>query len=317
MAPEPHLEGPAGQGIVVFGYSEVGHACLKALIDRGERILALFTHEDSPDERQWFRSCAALARSHGIPVYTVEPKEGDTAERIIRDLAPDLIFSFYYRKMIPERILKLARLGAYNMHGSLLPRYRGRAPLNWAIIHGESETGVTLHVMVKEADAGDVIDSEAVAIGPEETAGEVAERIPAAAVRLLLRQIDGLKAGTAPRHVQDVAEATYFGIRTPEHGRIDWHQTARQIFNLVRAVAPPFPGAFTQAGGRKLMIWRAGMAEGSGRPGEVLNLRPLRIAAGEGAVEVLHFGFEGEADMQASEAVLAALRVGDILGETA
>ncbi|MEN6543444.1 formyltransferase [Parvibaculum sp.] len=307
----------ARQGIVVFAYSEVGHACLKALIDRGENILALFTHEDSPGERQWFRSCAALAKAHGIPVYTAEPRDGDTVERVIRDLAPALIFSFYYRKMIPERILKLARLGAYNMHGSLLPRYRGRAPLNWAIIHGESETGVTLHVMVKEADAGDVIDMEAVSIGPEETAGEVAERIPAAAERLILRQIDGLKAGTAPRHVQDVSKATYFGIRTPEDGHIDWRQTARQIFNLVRAVAPPFPGAFTDAAGRRFMIWCARVSEGSGKPGEVLSLRPLVVAAGEGAVEIVHFGFEGEDEAGASEAVLATLNVGDRLGESA
>lgn len=317
MATEPPNGEPAKQGIVVFAYSEVGHACLEALIARGEKVQALFTHEDAPDERQWFRSCAALARAHGIPVYTQEPKDGDTVERLVRALAPDLIFSFYYRKMIPERILKLARLGAYNMHGSLLPRYRGRAPLNWAIIHGESETGVTLHVMVKEADAGDVIDMEAVAIGPDETAGEVAARIPAAAVRLILRQIDGLKAGTAPRHVQDVSQATYFGIRKPEDGRIDWRQSARQVFNLIRAVAPPFPGAFTQAAGRRLMVWQARVAEGRGRPGEVLSLSPLRIAAGEGAVELLHFGFEGEPEAQASEAVLALLHKGDILGEAA
>ncbi len=308
---------PAKQGIVVFAYSEVGHACLKALIDRGENILALFTHEDSPDERQWFRSCAALAKAHGIPVYTAESREGDTVERVIRDLAPDLIFSFYYRKMIPERILNLARLGAYNMHGSLLPRYRGRAPLNWAIIHGETETGVTLHVMVKEADAGDVIDMEAVSIGPEETAGQVAERIPAAAVRLILRQIDGLKAGTASRHVQDVSKATYFGIRKPEDGRIDWRQTALQVFNLVRAVAPPFPGAFTDASGRRFMIWQARVSEGSGKPGEVLSLRPLIVATGEGAVEAVHFGFEGEDEAGASEAVLSALHVGDTVGEGA
>lgn len=308
---------PAKQGIVVFAYSEVGHACLKALIDRGENILALFTHEDSPDERQWFRSCAALAKAHGIPVYTAESREGDTVERVIRDLAPDLIFSFYYRKMIPERILNLARLGAYNMHGSLLPRYRGRAPLNWAIIHGETETGVTLHVMVKEADAGDVIDMEAVSIGPEETAGQVAERIPAAAVRLILRQIDGLKAGTASRHVQDVSKATYFGIRKPEDGRIDWRQTALQVFNLVRAVAPPFPGAFTDASGRRFMIWQARVSEGSGKPGEVLSLRPLIVATGEGAVEAVHFGFEGEDEAGASEVVLSALHVGDTVGEGA
>lgn len=303
-------------GIVLFAYSEVGHACLKALLDRGERIVALFTHEDSPDERQWFRSCAHLARERGVPVYTAEPKDPEV-ERIVRELAPDLIFSFYYRKMIPERVLAHARLGAYNMHGSLLPRYRGRAPLNWAIIHGENETGLTLHVMVREADAGDVIDQERVPIGPEETAGEVAMRIPDAAVRLILRQIDALKAGTATRHVQDHSKATYFGIRRPEDGRIDWRQGSAEIFNLVRAVAPPFPGAFTAGAGRRIMVWKARVAKGSGRPGEILSLSPLVVAAGEGAVELVHFGFEGEADTQASEAVRGLLRTGDLLGENA
>ncbi len=302
------------QRIVVFAYSEVGHACLEALLDRRENVVALFTHEDAADERLWFRSCAHLARVHGVPVYTMAPR-GEAFERLVRNLAPDLIFSFYYRQMIPERVLALAPLGAYNMHGSLLPRYRGRAPLNWAIIHGESETGVTLHLMVKEADAGDIIDQEWVPIGPEETAGEVAMRIPGAAVKLILRRIDELKAGHAPRRPQDVTQVSYFGLRRPEDGRIDWRQPARQVFNLVRAVAPPFPGAFTSLSGRKLMIWRARLAPGTGRPGEVLSLSPLRIAAGEGAVEVVHFGFEGEAETAPSAQVSAALRAGDVLGE--
>ena len=308
------VAGTAADGIVVFAYSEVGHACLKALLERGDNVVALFTHEDAADERLWFQSCARLARERGVPVHTMDPKDPEM-ERIIRSLAPDLIFSFYYRKMIPERILAHARLGAYNMHGSLLPGYRGRAPLNWAIINGESETGVTLHVMVKEADAGDIIDREAVAIAPEETAGEVAKRIPAAAVRLLMRQIDGLKAGTAERHVQDHSKASYFGIRRPEDGRIDWRQPAGRIHNLIRAVAPPFPGAFTYAKGRKLMIWSARLAGGVGRPGEILLLSPLTIAADEGAIEAVHFGFEGESDAEASPDVLAALRPGDLLGE--
>jgi methionyl-tRNA formyltransferase len=301
-------------GIVVFAYSEVGYACLKLLLERGENVVALFTHEDDAGERQWFSSCAHLAREHGVPVYTVEPREGDEVERLIADVAPDLVLSFYYRKMIPERILKLARLGAFNMHGSLLPRYRGRAPLNWAIIHGERETGVTLHVMVKAADAGDMIDWEPVAIGPEETAGEVAMRIPAAAVAIVARQIDALKAGTAPRHKQDEGKITYFGIRKPEDGRIDWTRTARQVVDLVRAVTVPFPGAFTSLNGTKLMVWRAAVVDGQGAPGEVLSVDPLRVAAGVGAVEIRCFGFEGESETAASTGAMAQMSPGTILG---
>lgn len=302
-------------GIVVFAYSEVGHACLEFLLNRGETIAALFTHEDDAGERQWFQSCAALAADHGVPVFTVEPKDGDEVERIVADLKPDLILSFYYRRMIPERILKLARLGAFNMHGSLLPRYRGRAPLNWAIINGERETGVTLHAMVKAADAGDIVDREAVSIGPDETAGEVAKRIPAAAVAIVARRIEALKAGAAPRQAQDEAQATYFGVRKPDDGRIDWSQPARRIVDLVRAVTVPFPGAFTHAAGRKLMVWRARVDAGEGAPGEILSLAPLTVAAGEGAVALSHFGFEGEGEHEASAAVLAALKRGDKLGE--
>ncbi|MCE9650777.1 MAG: formyltransferase [Parvibaculum sp.] len=301
-------------GIVVFAYSEVGHACLELLLNRGEKVAALFTHEDDAGERQWFQSCSALAEDHGIPVFTVEPRDGDEVERIVADLAPDLILSFYYRKMIPERILKLARLGAFNMHGSLLPRYRGRAPLNWAIINGERETGVTLHVMVKAADAGDIIDREAVPIGPEETAGEVAKRIPAAAVAIVARQIEALKTGTAPREKQDESKVTYFGIRKPEDGRIDWSQPARRVADLVRAVTAPFPGAFTTLRGRPLMVWRVRVAAGEGRPGEVLSLAPLLVACGSGAVELVHFGFAGEGEAEASHAVRAALVRGDMLG---
>ncbi|MDO8423213.1 MAG: formyltransferase [Parvibaculum sp.] len=301
-------------GIVVFAYSEVGHACLKMLLEHGETIAALFTHEDDADERQWFSSCAVLARANGIPVYTVEPREGGEVERVIAAIAPDLILSFYYRKMIPERILKLARLGAFNMHGSLLPRYRGRAPLNWAIIKGETETGVTLHVMVKAADAGDMIDWEAVPIGPDETAGEVASRIPAAAVAIVVRQIDALKAGTAPRHKQDESKVTYFGIRTPEDGHIDWSQTSRQVVDLVRAVTVPFPGAFTSLGARRVMVWQARAVEGHGQVGEVLSVSPFVVATGDGAVRLEHFGFEGESETAASAEVVVALTLGDILG---
>ena len=300
--------------IVVFAYSEAGYSCLKLLLDQGRDVAALFTHEDDSGETQWFRSCAGLARAHGVPVYTMPPKDPEM-ERIVAEIRPDLILSLYYRQMIPMRVLDHARLGAFNLHGGLLPRYRGRAPLNWAIINGETETGVTLHVMVKAADAGDIVDAEAVPIGPEETAGEVAPRVAEGAVRLIARQIDGLLAGAAPRIRQDETQASYFGARKPEDGRIDWTQSARAIFNLVRAVAPPFPGAFTQLRGRRVMVWKARPVPGKGRPGEVLSLSPLVVAAGEGALELIDFGFEGGAGKGADKSVLAVLRAGENLGE--
>jgi len=295
-------------GLVVFAYSDIGYECLDLLIQRGENIRVVFTHDDDPGETRWFRSVADLARGSGIAVRTDEPKRGSDAARLVALLAPDLIFSFYYRRMIPMAVLAAARRGAFNMHGSLLPRYRGKAPVNWAVLHGETETGVTLHHMVAKPDAGDIVDQEAVPIGLDDTAYDVMKRMVPAARRLLARQFDALKAGQAPRRPQDEALATYFGGRRPEDGRIDWQQPARRIVDLVRAVARPYPGAFTDRRGERIQIWKARPLapgdRGTPRPGEVLSVRPLIVAAGEGAVELVEAEGPG----------ISALKPGDLLG---
>ncbi len=281
----------SGPRIVFFGYSEVGYATLDLLLRRGCNVAAVFTHEADVRETTWFRSVPKLAQDAKIPVYTPESLKAPEWEATLRELRPDLILSMYYRNMIPTRLLNLAPLGAYNMHGSYLPRYRGRAPLNWAIINGEDHTGVSLHVMVKEADAGDVIDQEKVPIGPEEPAAALTDRIRDAAVRVLERQLDLLLAGKAVRHPQDHSKATYFGKRTPEDGRINWALPARAVFNLIRAVTRPFPGAFTDVRGARLVVWWARVLPAShvpseATPGQVLSTAPLRIATADGALEL-------------------------------
>jgi len=301
-------------GIAVFAYSQIGHDCLKALIDRGETIDVLFTHRDQPQETRWFDSCADLAKAHGIPVSYSEPGDGAEMERLLLEARPALILSFYYRRMIPTRILAMATDGAYNMHGSLLPRYRGRAPINWAVLFGESRTGVTLHVMTGRSDAGDIVDQEAVAVGEDDTAGDVMARMAPAAVAVLLRQIEALKAGTAPRRPQDESQASYFGGRGPEDGRIDWSLAADRVVNLVRAVATPFPGAFTTWNGLRLMVWRARRHSGSGRPGEVLSVEPLVVAAGTGAVEILSHEWRQDGQNGSRADAPASLQRGAVLG---
>jgi len=245
--------------VLFFGYSEVGYATLEMLLARGVHVVGVFTHLDDGHETQWFRSVPKLAAEHSLPIFTPDSLKDPGWVDTIRTLQPDLILSMYYRNMIPTRLLDLAPLGAFNMHGSYLPRYRGRAPLNWAIINGEDHTGVSLHVMVKEADAGDVVDQEKVLIGPEESVATVIPRVREAAVAVLGRQLDGLLAGQAPRTPQNHALATYFGKRTPEDGRIDWTKPAHEVFNLVRAVTRPFPGAFTdvtwEGKNRHLLVW--------------------------------------------------------------
>lgn len=257
--------------IVVFAYSDVGHAGLRRLIEAGRRVVAVYTHADAPGEKVWFPSVADLARSHGIEVR--EDADLRTAVEVerFRELRPDLVLSMYYRRLLPEIVLKLPRLGAFNMHGSLLPRYRGRAPVNWAVLNGETETGATLHVMEAKADAGDIVDQEPVPIGPDDTALQVQERITAAAVTILARQIRNLESGRAPRRAQDESQATTFGRRRPEDGEIDWSRPAREVHNLVRAVTHPYPGAFTNSFGTRIFVWStrpAGAAPAGLRPGQ-------------------------------------------------
>jgi methionyl-tRNA formyltransferase len=281
-------------GIVLFGYSDVGYVCLDLLLSQGRDVRLVVTHEDDPGEAKWFRSVAQRARAAGVETITSEIKDGPTVEARIATIEPDIILSCYYRRMIPSRILAHAKFGAFNMHGSLLPRYRGRAPVNWAILHGETQVGVTLHHMVKRADAGDIVDAEAVPVADDQTAYEAMKKVVDAARIVLTRQIDGLLSGTAPRTVQDESQATYFGGRRPEDGRIDWSRPAAQIVNLVRAVAEPYPGAFCDAGGRKLFVWRARAVFGSAPPGAVLIDGPKPVvAAGEGAVELRCWSFDG------------------------
>jgi methionyl-tRNA formyltransferase len=299
----------------VFAYHEVGYECLDVLIQNDENIVAVITHQDNPDEEIWFRSVAALSKKYGIPVYTPESVNTPSWIEQIRSWEPDLIFSFYYRNMIKEEILNIPSLGAFNMHGSLLPKYRGRVPINWAVLNGEKETGVTLHHMVKKADAGDIVDQEKVLIGPEDTAQEVFNKCVTAARLVLERQLGLIMKGTAPRRKQDESQATTFGGRKPEDGRINWTESAESIYNLIRAVTQPYPGAFTEAGGKKLFIWWAKPAAGpsKGAPGEVLSLDPLLVAAGSGNLEIINMEWD-EAEEDDSSADTPALKIGQILG---
>jgi len=287
--------------ILFFGYSEVGFTCLDLLLARGDNVVALITHEDNPNEKIWFKTPAAAAREHGVAVYTPEKVNAPEWLEQIAALRPDLILSVYYRNMISSKLLALAPLGAFNLHGSLLPTYRGRAPINWAVLHGEPRIGMTLHRMVKAPDAGPIVDQEGVEIGPRDTAEQAFRKVLPCARRVIERQIDALLAGTAKETPQDDAQATYFGGRKPADGRIVWTQTSRQIFNLIRAVTDPYPGAFSEVGSARLMVWwaesdspatRALYAE-TNRPGEILSVDPLVVATSDGALELTRVEWRG------------------------
>ena len=239
---------------VVFAYHDVGVRCLKVLLSAGVEVPLVVTTKDDPNEIQWFDSALRVAQEYGLPVITPEDVNGPELERMVTELRPDFVFSFYFRSMIGAPLLNAARLGALNIHGSVLPKFRGRAPVNWAILHGARESGATLHYMTARADAGDIVDQLAVPILENDEAREVFEKVTVAAEIILARSLPGLIAGTAPRLPQRLEEGKYYGRRRPEDGKIDWAAGARDIHNLVRAVAPPFPGAFGQVDGQRWMI---------------------------------------------------------------
>ena len=297
---------------VVFAYHNVGRRCLAALLGSGIEVPLVITHGDNPGENIWFGSVAALAAEHDAPaIIPADPNVEEVAGRV-EALEPDFLFSFYYRQMLGERLLAAARRGALNMHGSLLPKYRGRVPVNWAVINGETETGATLHYMVAKPDAGDIVDRQAVPIQPDDTAGEVFDKVTVAAEMVLHRSLPGLIAGTAPRIPQDLSKGSYFGGRKPEDGRIDWSAPARKVHDLVRGVAPPYPGAFTEVNGKRLRVLRTARLEG--RRGH--HPRPTLFAEGGrcyarcgdgGLLRLLDVEYEGRAVVPADlPAVLGA-----------
>ena len=244
---------------VVFAYHDVGVNCLKALLGAGIQIDLVVTHQDDPNENVWFGSVAKLCEEKKIPCITPNANQLMDLVPQIQKLAPDYLFSFYYRHMIPAELLACAKIAALNMHGSLLPKYRGRAPVNWAILHGETETGATLHIMEAKPDAGDIVGQSAVSIGPNETATEVFGKVSQAAVAVMNQVLPELVQGHIPRKPNNLAEGSYFGGRKPADGQILWHQTAQQVHNLVRAVAPPYPGAFTDWQGQRMIVGRTSL----------------------------------------------------------
>ncbi len=239
---------------VVFAYHNVGFRCLSVLLAHGVDVKLVVTHRDNPKETIWFESVQKLAELHGIP--TITPDNPNVAEVVeqISALQPDFYFSFYYREMLKAPLLAIPKQGALNMHGSLLPKYRGRVPVNWAIIRAETETGATLHYMTEKPDNGDIVAQQAVPILPNDTAHEVFQKVTVAAEIALNAVLPPLLAGKAQSVKQDLSKGAYFGGRKAEDGIINWSQSALEIHNLVRAVAPPYPGAMTQVMGKPMRI---------------------------------------------------------------
>ena len=305
--------------VVLFAYHTFGARWLERLLATGDTVAAVVTHADDPGEAIWFESVADAARAHGLPVHM--PVSPNTAEfvRLVRGLRPDLFLSVWYRRLLCPELLAIPRLGAVNLHGSLLPRYRGRSALNWVLVNGEKKTGVTLHYMVAEADAGDIIAQEEIEIDPTDTALTLTDKLVKAGTGLFERWYPSIRAGTAPCRPQDRALATTVGQRRPEDGRVSWRRPAQELYNLIRAVTHPFPGAFATFGGRRLFIWAARVEPEArdGAPGAVIAVRRaagIVVAAGAGALLLTRLALEGDSELAGDEfAARYGLRAGDRL----
>lgn len=280
---------------VVFAYHDIGCAGIEALLTAGYDIAAVFTHADDPKENNFYGSVAQLCARNGIPVHAPEDANHPLWIERVAKLNPDFIFSFYYRNLLSEALLATAKKGAFNLHGSLLPQYRGRAPANWVLVNGETETGVTLHRMVKRADAGPILAQQKVVIDRTDTGLTLHAKLRDAATSLLRDALPQLAQGKLAETAQDETKATYFGRRTAADGKLDWKKPAEELFNLVRAVTQPYPGAFCAVGEHKLIVWHAEVVKGNEglAPGRVISVNPLRIACGEDSL-VVKFGQRNE-----------------------
>ncbi|WP_435549463.1 bifunctional UDP-4-amino-4-deoxy-L-arabinose formyltransferase/UDP-glucuronic acid oxidase ArnA [Desulfobacterium sp. N47] len=274
---------------VVLAYHNIGCAGIEALLKNGFDIKAVFTHEDDPGENLWFKSVAELAAANDIPVYAPDDINHLLWVEKIREMEPDILFSFYYRNIVDKNILDIMPSGALNLHGSLLPRYRGRCPVNWVLVNGEKETGVTLHYMTPQPDDGDIVGQKRVGIDDEDTALSLHKKLEMATASLMDELLPAIIEKRSERIPQQHLLASYFGGRKPEDGEINWNQNATDVRNLVRAVTRPYPGAFSYIGNRKTFFWQVSLAQTTeeASPGTVLSANPLKIACGNGAVQVM------------------------------
>jgi methionyl-tRNA formyltransferase len=247
---------------VVCAYSSVGTAALEGLLEAGVEVHALYTYAQGADE-QWFTPPAAVAATHGIFVHHAQAFNDDAVYDSLRALHPDFLFSFYFREMIQARFLEIPRLGAFNLHGSLLPKYRGRAPINWVLVKGETETGVTLHAMTPKPDDGHIVAQARLPIAWDETALSLTEKAAVAGRDLVRDALPGLVDGSVrPIDQKTLGPSTYFGGRKPADSRLDFAMTVQEAFNQIRAVADPWPNAFLETpSGTVKVAWALPSAE--------------------------------------------------------
>ncbi len=292
--------------VLFMGTPEFAAPTLQALLGSRHDLRAVVTQPDKPAGRGRRLSAPKvkqLALAHEIPCLQPTALNDPTVEDALSALEPEVIVVAAYGKILPPSILNIPPMGCINVHASLLPKYRGAAPIQWAIINGETETGITIMLMDEEMDHGPILLQRPVPILPDETAGELHDRLAALGPPCLLEALEGLEAGSLTPRTQDHAEATYAPMLSKEDGRLDWSEPAERVVNRVRGVTP-WPGATTSLGGEPIKVWRASAssAEASGRPGEVVAVGEdgLTVACGRGALRIEELQVAGRRRMAAA-----------------
>ncbi len=291
--------------VVFMGTPDIAATCLKQILADGFEVVGVYTQPDRPKGRGMkmvYSPVKEVALAHNLPVFQPESfREDETVEQL-KALQPDVVAVVAYGRILPQRVLDIAPKGFINIHASVLPQYRGSAPYQWAVLDGLAETGVTAMYLCREMDAGDMIDVAKTPIGPDETAGELLDRLAVLGAELLSKTLAKVEKGEAEGIPQDGSKATYAPMLDKTMCPIDWTKTAQQIHNHVRGLHP-WPVATAELAGTKFKIHATAVVEGSGTPGTILGLTKtgLQVACGEGAIEIRSLQAEGSKRMAAPD----------------
>lgn len=291
---------------------EIGYRCLRRVLEsRAARLAAVFSYRVEPPQGEYLEKILDLARSHGVPAHDVADFRQEHLHSLLASLELDYIIAVKWRTMIPKSVVDAARGGLVVFHASLLPKYRGFAPVNWPLINGERETGVTMFYAAEEMDAGDIIEQRARAIEDDTDAGTLDAWLNETVESMLEENLPKLADGTAPRIAQDHTQATYAVWREPEDGHIDWSRPTREVFNLVRGLTSPYPGAFSLLDGRKLVVWsaeierepRTYVGRNPGKVERIISGSGVNVLTGDGTLRLKLVQLEGEEPRRADEVI--------------
>ncbi|HIR31880.1 MAG TPA: methionyl-tRNA formyltransferase [Candidatus Faecousia faecavium] len=291
--------------VVFMGTPDIASVCLKKVLADGFEVVGVYTQPDRPKGRGMKMVCSPVkevAMAAGIPVFQPENFREEESVQQLRDLQPDICAVVAYGRILPQKVLDVPKRGCINIHASILPKYRGSAPYQWAVLDGLEETGVTAMYLTREMDAGDIIDVSRTPIGENETAGELLDRLAVLGADLLSKTLSRFAQGEVEGTAQDASQVSYAPMLDKSMSPIDWTKTAWQVHNHVRGLHP-WPVATTEIQGKLFKVHATRVAEGSGEPGQILGLSKtgLLVACGEGAVEILSLQAEGGKRMSAPD----------------